>query len=301
MTPSRTARAALAMALVAFAAPSVAAAAPTKYYLSVGDSYAVGYQPSTTTGVLGGSTTDGFADQVPALAKARGYKLKLRNFGCGGATTESLLKQNGCPERGRAAANRVNYTGTQADAVVKFIQKNRKRTELVTISISGNDVTKCATAANAVTCVGDATKSINKNLAALLKRIRKAGGPKLKIVGTTYPDVLLGEWVKGTDAARDLAKLSQVAFKSIINPALKKQYTAVKGKFVDVTATTGGYDALDGPTRNVPDYAPYSLLPVPVANVCELTWYCKLGDIHAKRAGYRVIAKLVVNTLSRKR
>jgi lysophospholipase L1-like esterase len=280
--------------------PATASAAPTKYYLSVGDSYAVGYQPRQNADGSGGSTTDGYADQLPALAKARGYKLKLRNFGCGGATTESLLKQKGCTERGRPASNRVNYSGTQADAVVKFLKKNRARTELVTIIVSGNDVTKCAKAENAVTCVGEATTSINKNLKVLLKRIRAAGGKKLKIVGLTYPDVILGEWVKGTDAARDLAKLSQVAFKSIINPALKKQYAAVKGTFIDVTKATDGYDPLDGATANLPEYAPYSLVPRPVATICTLTWYCKYGDIHAKRTGYRVMAKLIAATLPKR-
>ena len=152
-----------------------------------------------------------------------------------------------------------------------------------------------------MTCVGEATTSINKNLKTLLKRIRAAGGSKLKIVGLTYPDVILGEWVKGTDAARDLAKLSQVAFKSIINPALKKQYTAVKGKFVDVTQATGGYDPLDGPTKNVPEFAPYSMLPLPVATICEITWYCSDGDIHAKRSGYRIMAKLIANTLPKRK
>ena len=38
-------------------------------------------------------------------------------------------------------------------------------------------------------------------------------------------------------------------------------------------------------------------VPVPVADVCTLTWYCEFGDIHSRTIGYGVIAKLIVGTL----
>jgi ABC-type nitrate/sulfonate/bicarbonate transport system substrate-binding protein len=82
--------AALAASLLLPAAAS-AGRAP-QYYVSLGDSYASGYQPTT------GNSTAGFAYQVPRYAKARGYRLTLVNFGCGGATTRSLLSQKGCPK-----------------------------------------------------------------------------------------------------------------------------------------------------------------------------------------------------------
>ena len=89
----------ITLALVAtLAVPAVAQAAKPErnLYVSLGDSYAAGYQP-TAPGV-GKTTRNGFAYQVPGLAKPRGYKLKLVNFGCGGETTVSLL------ERRRSAA-----------------------------------------------------------------------------------------------------------------------------------------------------------------------------------------------------
>ncbi len=286
----------MVLALAAPAGATAKAKPKSQFYVNVGDSYATGYQPTVRKG-----TTDGYADQLVPLAKQRGYRLKLRNFGCGGATTDSLLTKQGCPKAARAVAHTAVYTGTQADAVVKFLKANRKRTGLITVSISGNDVTKCAKAADAVACVAEATTGINTNLKTLLSRFRKAAGPKVRIVGTTYPDVILGEWAKGTSAGQSLARLSQVAFQSIINPALKKQYEGVGGKFVDVTKATGGYDSLDGATTTVPGQQPYSLLPIPVARICELTWYCQFGDIHSKRAGYRVIAKLIAGTLPRRK
>lgn len=294
-------RAILPFALLLLALPAGAdAAKPKKQFLvSVGDSYATGYQPKAD-GSPGGSSGKGFADQMPALARKRGYRLQLRNFGCGGATTTSLLERRGCPKRARGAVNPVAYKSTQATAAAKFLRKHRKRTALVTVSISGNDVTKCAGEADAITCVADAVDGINTNLKTLLARLRAAAGKKVRIVGITYPDVILGGWVSGRESDRQLARLSQVAFEKLINPALREQYEAVGGTFVDVTQATQGYESLDGETTTTPGFGEYSLVPVPVARICELTWYCAVRDIHARDAGYRLIAKLIAARLPKR-
>jgi lysophospholipase L1-like esterase len=281
----------LALLVAALALPAAASAATAKkqYYVSLGDSYAVGYQPGK------GSTADGFANQTVTKAKKKGYKLTLVNFGCGGATTTSIIKTKGCKPDARALHPAVYTKQTQADAAAAFLKAHRGEVKLVTISISGNDVTACAKpgSGDAVTCVGDAVNNgIKKNMAVLVKKIRKAAGPKVLIVGTTYPDVILGQWVR-PPVNQDLAKLSVVAFQSLINPALKAEYESVKGQFVDVTAATGAYGSLDDLTP----FGDYGNIPVPVAKVCELTWYCAKGDIHSKKSGYGIIADLIVGTL----
>jgi len=83
------------------------------------------------------------------------------------------------------------------------------------------------------------------------------------------------------------------AFSSLINPALKKQYEAVGGSFVDVTAATGAY----GPLTTDTTLAPYGSIPVPVAKICELTYFCVYHDIHPRTQGYAIIADLVTGTL----
>jgi lysophospholipase L1-like esterase len=279
---------ALVAALMLLAAAD-AATAKKQYYVSLGDSYAVGYQPGM------GSTDEGFADQTVTKAKKKGYKLTLVNFGCGGATTKSIIKTKGCRKDARALNAPVYTKQTQADAAAAFLKAHRGEVKLVTISIGGNDVTSCAKAGagDPVTCVGNAVNTgIKKNLAVLVKKIRKAAGPKVEIVGTTYPDVILGEWVR-PNGNKDLAKLSVIAFKSLINPALKDEYESVKGKFVDVTDATGAYGSLDDLTT----LGDYGQIPVPVAKVCELTWYCAKGDIHSKKSGYGIIAGLIVGDL----
>src|SRR3954449_10864270 len=107
----------LALALVAVLAfPAAASAAKKQYYVSLGDSYAVGYQPGM------GSTAEGFADQTVTKAKKKGYKLTLVNFGCGGATTTSIIKTKGCAKQARALHPAVYTKQTQADAAAAFLK-----------------------------------------------------------------------------------------------------------------------------------------------------------------------------------
>jgi hypothetical protein len=88
----------------------------------------------------------------------------------------------------------------------------------------------------------------------------------------------------------NLAKLSVTAFKAIINPTLAKSYAKSAGAFVDVTEASGAYRPL---TRTVRTTS-YGTIPVPVASVCSLTWFCVRGDIHPRDAGYTLIGKLIV-------
>ena len=45
----------------------------------------------------------------------------------------------------------------------------------------------------------------------------------------------------------------------------------------------------------------YGVIPVPVATVCALTWFCAQGDIHAKTPGYTLEGKLIVARYHRMR
>lgn len=262
--------------------------------MSIGDSYAAGYQPTAPR--QGSTTRNGFAYQAVDAAKAKGYDLKLTNFGCGGATTESLLSQPGCRQDGLGPDAAQYAPTTQASAAEAFLQQHRGQVALITVSIGGNDVTACGAAPDAVACVGAAVTSIKTNLATLLRGVRDAAGPSARIVGITYPDVLLGDYLSPDPAKRTRAELSVTAFKALINPTLKAEYEKVGGRFVDITAATGAYGPLTAKTT----LDPYGSIPVPVAKVCELTFYCQFQDIHPRTAGYTVISDQVVATLPRR-
>lgn len=269
---------------------SRAAQAATKsptYYVSLGDSYSVGYQP-------GRGATPGYTAVV-----AKTTRLQLVNFGCGGATTTSLVSSIGCPDVLPHTAGAMLYpTTTQEAAAEAFLTAHRGHIGLMTVSIGGNDVTACAAQANPIPCVATAVAGITKNVTSLAVALRAAAGPRVPLIGLTYPDVILGSYVYPTQpaaaSAASLAKLSVVAFKALINPALAKAYKAGSGSFVDVTKATGAYVPL---TRTVRSH-PYGTIPAAVASVCSLTWFCAQGNIHATTKGYTLIGKLVAARFS---
>ena len=284
---------------VALLAPASAFAVPSgddddgagsrQYYVNLGDSYAAGVQV-TDDGLR--ATDEGYAEQIVPRARRRGYRLELVNFGCGGASTSSILDAPGC---GAPAVAGEPYDGkAQAVAAADFLREHRGDVALVTVTIGGYDVTACAASPDPIGCVTQAVVAIQTNVGQLARDLRDAAGPDVPIVGLTYPDVILGQWVR-PPVNQAFAELSVVAFESFINPTLEAAYDEGAGTFIDVTEETGAYGSLERTT----ELAPYGTIPVPVARVCRLTYYCELGDIHARTAGYRAIAKLVVATLPR--
>ena len=274
--------------------PGAPAPGEVANYVSVGDSYAQGYQPAVDG--VHPPFTDGYAYLLPSLARSKGYDLSLVNFGCGGATVESMSEKKGCGPDARSPGG-PDYEGeSQLQAAVDYLVKHRGQVELLTVSIGGNDVTTCASRAGgeAVQCVADAVARIEKKLGPLLEQLRAAAGPDVRIVGLTYPNVILGAYLQ--ESSRQLAELSVTAFKQFINPMLKRSYESVGGTFVDVTEATDAYVPLTETTT----LEPYGKIPVAVAEVCELTWFCERTDIHPRSAGYRRIAELIVDALPKR-
>jgi lysophospholipase L1-like esterase len=272
----------IGLGLVASPVTAQATKSAPNYYVSVGDSYSVGYQP-------GIGATAGYTGYV-----ARKSRLTLANFGCAGATTSTILTTIGCSIPLPHVAGGVRYTSTtQAAAAEAFITAHRRHIGLITVSIGGNDVTACGAQANPITCVATAVTDITKNVTELAAALRAAAGPKVPLIGLTYPDVLLGDYVypslPATPIRIALAKVSVAAFKSIFNPALTTAYALAGGVLVDVTAATGAYTSL---TKTI-TRKPYGTIPVAVARVCTLTWICTEGNIHATNQGYALIGKLV--------
>jgi lysophospholipase L1-like esterase len=200
-----------ATSLVALPGAARAGAAGPTYYVSVGDSYSVGYQPGL------GATT-GYAGYV-----TKKTHLTLANFGCGGATTSSIIDSVGCPDvLPHTAGAHLYPTTTQAAAAEAFLTAHRGHIGLITVSIGGNDVTACAAQANPIPCVATAVTSIDQNVTTLATGLRSAAGPKVPIIGLTYPDVVLGDDVypaqPATAARMALAAQSVAAVTSTKTP-----------------------------------------------------------------------------------
>ncbi|MGW4116816.1 GDSL-type esterase/lipase family protein [Actinosynnema sp. NPDC004786] len=251
-----------------------------RVHVSLGDSYATGYRP-----VDEGDPRDGFAYLVAERSGSR-----LVNVACSGATSAQMRSEPGCAPANRGPGAPDPAGRTQLDAAVAELRANQGRVGLVTVVIGGNDLSPCARAQDALTCASQAVEQVRANLAAVLPVLREAAGDA-PIVGLTYPDVFLGAWVSSAfPNGRDLARLSVSLFRDFFNAALRAEYEEVGATFVDVTAVTGGYGPLTETTQD-PAYGP---IPTPVAKVCELTYFCRLADVHPTPAGHEAIAEAVL-------
>lgn len=258
-------------------------------YLSLGDSYATGYRPADA-GAPQGSTRDGFAYLVAARSG-----LRLINVACSGATSAQLNGTPGCDPANRAVGAPDPAGRTQLDAAVRTLREHQGRVGLVTVVIGGNDLAPCARASDPLTCASQAVTAVRTNLAAVLPALRAAAGDA-PIVGLTYPDVFLGAWVSPEFRdGQNLARLSVPLFRDFFNTALKAEYGKIGAKFVDVTATTGGYEPLTEVTQD-PKYGP---IPTPVAKICALTYFCDHTDVHPTPAGHQAIAAAVLAATER--
>src|SRR5262245_24615784 len=110
--------------------------AAVHYYLSLGDSYAQGYQP------IGGPWSplgfpgynQGYADQLLKLVRRRYEHLQLVKLACGGETTTTMIE--GSPW----CAAWAFPAGTQLGQATVFLREHRGEVAFVTIDIGGNDV-----------------------------------------------------------------------------------------------------------------------------------------------------------------
>src|SRR5262249_8820558 len=131
-----------------------------RYYLSLGDSMAQGYQP------IGGPRAPprfpghNPGDADPRRKLVRGPAARLG----GGETTTTMLA--GAPWCGFEA-------GSQLSDATQFLRAHRGEVAFVTIDIGGNDL---------VQPDGGGVAAIQANLPAILHELRDAAGPAVPIV-----------------------------------------------------------------------------------------------------------------------
>lgn len=267
---------------------------------SLGDSYSQGIQP------LGPAQADvetnqGYTDFLYARAEGLVPGLKLVKLGCGAATTGSMIDgTKPCPID-RLPYGSVSRATSQLTYASRFLRAHRGRIALITLSISGNDFASCASAGDlnaVVQCVLAGIARVRKNLPVIARALRRAAGPNATIAGSTYPDVVLGAWVQG-DMGKALAQASVPTFRNFVNPVLKSAYSKQHIGFIDATAAFGAYVPFSQTTH----LAPFGQLPVAVANICTLAWYCtprpQGADIHLHASGYKKLAGLYFDTVKR--
>ncbi len=232
--------------------------APT-FYVSIGDSYAADIR--SRPGPTGRLRRQG---RRPG---GRRNTFSLRNFGCGGATTTSMMTTIGCPDA-IASPGAVSYPKkTSWRRPWHSSPRTTGRIGLITVSIGGNDLDGTA----------DNVAPIAANIAKISARLRAAAGKTVPIIGLTYPDVVLAEWLSGTTGVAT-AQESITAFQDIINPDWKAAYASSRATFVDITAAFGAYV----PLSQTVNYSTYGQTPYAVVEICTLTGACSAMNIHPR-------------------
>lgn len=263
------------VACLAFAQP-ICAGSPSpspvgpRFYLSLGDSLAAGFQPIGPA-ADDHRTDEGYADQLWALARATMPDLELVKLGCPGESSSSMMEPNPrCPRP----------HGSQLDEAQAFIAAHPGQIAFITIDLGFADF-PCDTDAS---CVVPGLASIQGNLPRILSALTSAA-PGTPIVGMTIYDPFLPAWLSGDE---ELARMS-APIVGLINGTLAALYEDAGARVADVQ---GAFSTTDFATLvTLPSE---ETLPLNVVRVCQWTWLCTVAPIgpdrHPNGLGYAAIA-----------
>lgn len=251
----------------------------THYYLSLGDSLAAGQQPIGDPNDLY-RTSDGYADQLYAMARDHYPKLQHVKLGCPGETTVTMVEGGIC----------AYENGSQLAEALAFLHAHARFVSLITIDIGWNDF-PCETG---LECIPPGVTSIQANLPGILATLR-AAAPDIPIVGMNLYDPFLGAWLTGPDG-QAFATLSVSGAIVPINQLVAGIYGSFGIPVADVE--TAFNTTSFSPEVSLPGFGP---VPLNVATICADTWVCvppPLGpNNHPNHDGYRAIALAFASAL----
>lgn len=278
-------RSVLLLTLAVLLAAPAAAAPPHRYYVSLGDSLALGMQPDTQGHDR--ATGTGYVDILGRRIAAAVPELSLAKVGCAGETTASMLAHSHC----RYAA------GSQIAAAETFLRRHSGSVALVTVGIGDNDVERCFGAGRTVDagCVMSGFAAIRANLPGIVARLRAAAGPRVPIAGVADYDQFLAYWLRGT-AGRRAARAS-VRIVGVLNETIDDIYASAGVMVADAASRFA-----TGDMARLTPLPGHHRVPVAVARICRLTWACSAPPIgfddHANRTGYAEIANAIEASLN---
>jgi lysophospholipase L1-like esterase len=273
---------ALGLALLALAPTAAQAKKPKPVYVALGDSLSVGVQP--TPAGPNQNTSQGYASQLASQVGG----LKLVDYGCGFATSESfIVGKRPCAPARNPGYKQTSAKNSQLATAEKYLRAHRKTVKFVTLDIGANDVASCAPGGVIdLPCVQNGIAAIKKNVPTIAKRLRKAAGKKIPIAGSTLYDPFLQQWF----TSPPIAQASVTIARDQVNKALVAGYRKGGFKVADVAKAFGTYI----PFSQTTTFGGKSGVPVAVANICKYTWMCapkpRGPNIHATKTGYKLMA-----------
>lgn len=181
---------------------SGAAAAGPHYYLSLGDSITVGVQPGEDR--IPQETSESYTDMLYRHLYDSDSTLRHERIGCGGEDTTTFL-EGGLPSCEK------RYDGApQIEAAEDFLSEHEGQVSLVTVTIGGNNFTRCvkglgdtedvSSAVLDTDCVDDGLERIESEAPEIADRLRTAAGPDTQIIGMTYYNPFLAAMLLEAEA-----------------------------------------------------------------------------------------------------
>jgi lysophospholipase L1-like esterase len=261
-----------------------AANAPSYFYLDLGGSASVGFQP-TPSDPRGEPTPHGYANDVVAYEAARGIRLHLRELGCPGETTTTMLHGGG---------NCYNSDDSQLKEALRYLFSHYGQAGIVTLDVGFNNVRPCL--ANQVVdevCVESALAEIQQELPIIVSDLQGAAGPQVSFVGLDHYDPYLGFEIAGGASAAFATQTTDVIDR--LNAVLEEVYANAGIPVAQVDAGFQGQDLSGARLQGVGE------VPENVWNACELTWVCQPApygpNFHPNDAGYAIMASAIESAL----
>ena len=258
----------------------------TAFYLDVGASESLGFQPTGIPGHNGQRTNTGYANDLVLREALKGVALNLEQMGCPGDTVQSILDTS-------ASDHCYQAPQTQLTKAVSYLQ-GQTGPGLVTIDLGFNDIRTCLED-NPINeaCFSAGVAAIQLDLPKIVSQLKAAAGQDVHFVGVEYSDPYLGFYLDGTggpaQATATLEAMDQV------DALLGQIYSAAGIEVADVPSLF----QMDNNSTSTLDNV--GTIPVNVQEACTLTWFCyptPFGpDDHPNEAGYSLIAKAIESVL----
>jgi lysophospholipase L1-like esterase len=268
-----------------FGSARASADAPlTGFYLDLGGSASVGFQP-TESFPHGQPTTDGYANDVVAYEAARGVTLDLTELGCGGETTTTMI----------SGGDRCYHEdGSQLADAMAYLRAHDGYEGIVTIDLGFNDLRGCLhVGSKSEACIDGRMAVLQEQLPYILHSLKGVAGANVSFVGVGVDDPYLADALTGRAGAR-FASYSETVIDQL-NNVLSAIYASAD---IPMATVSSFFDADDHSRVNLKEMGS---VPSNVASACELTWMCAPKpygpNLHPNDAGYLKIAEAIEGEL----
>jgi len=248
---------------------------PKRYYLSLGDSIAYGFQSFKFQANLPPAAYNtGFVDVFARQLRRIRPDIITVNYGCPGESTQSFIA-GPCIWTSTGHQLHDPFSGSQLQAAITFLQDHRGQVSPITLNLFGNDTPLLLGPCTAngridLDCVQAGApafiQAFTSRLSTIMGQLR-AAAPEAEII------------VVGAYNAEPAALAFADPLYRSINVAMAEAAAAQRARFADPF-----------PIFNPQGFGP----DVELKAICEFTLRCTQNDQHPSDLGYRILAYIVL-------